>query len=117
MPPLRPVAAGLVLTGVAVCVPLLAQGPPAGAGDEAAIRGVVQKYVDAREARDPKAIEALNAAFLAICKSLRLDRGDATRRELVARKVIDIGRTGERDPQRIHNLVLLALKESDKRSA
>ena len=27
--------------------------------DEAAVRGVVQKYVDAREARDPKAVEAL----------------------------------------------------------
>ena len=27
--------------------------------DEQAIRGVVQKYVDAREARDPKAVEAL----------------------------------------------------------
>ncbi len=29
------------------------------AGDEAAIRGVVQKYLDAREHRDPKAVEAL----------------------------------------------------------
>ena len=30
--------------------------------DEQAIRGVVQKYVDAREARDPKAVEALFTA-------------------------------------------------------
>jgi uncharacterized protein (TIGR02246 family) len=59
MPPLRLVVAGLVLAGAVVCVPLLAQGPPPGSADEAAIRGVVQKYVDAREARDPKAIEAL----------------------------------------------------------
>jgi hypothetical protein len=66
---------------------------------------------------DPKAIEAMNAAFLAICKSLQLDRRDAARAEFVARKVIDIARAGERDPQRIHDLVLLALKESDLRSA
>jgi hypothetical protein len=66
---------------------------------------------------DPKAIEALNAAFLAICKSLQLACTDGTRAELIARKVIDIGRTGERDPQRIHDLVLLALEESNKRSA
>ena len=31
----------------------------AGAQDEAAVREVVRKYVDAREERDPKAIEAL----------------------------------------------------------
>lgn len=66
---------------------------------------------------DPQAIGAMNAAFLAICKSLQLDRTDGTRTEFVARKVVDIGRTGERDPQRIHDLVLLALKESDKRGA
>jgi hypothetical protein len=66
---------------------------------------------------DPKAIEALNAAFLAICKSLQLYRTDGTRTELIARKVIDIGRTGERDPQRIHDLVLHVLEELNKRSA
>jgi hypothetical protein len=66
---------------------------------------------------DPKAIEAMNTAFLAICKSLQLNRSDAARMEVVARKVIDIGRTGERDPQKIHDLVLLALNEPDQRSA
>ena len=40
-------------------LPLLAQGPSAATPDESAIREVVQKYVDAREAREPKAIEAL----------------------------------------------------------
>jgi uncharacterized protein (TIGR02246 family) len=39
--------------------PLLAQGPPPSSRDEAAIRELVQKYVDAREARDPKAIASL----------------------------------------------------------
>src|SRR4051794_39069836 len=39
--------------------PLLAQGPSSTSGEDAAIREVVRKYVDAREARDPKAIEPL----------------------------------------------------------
>jgi uncharacterized protein (TIGR02246 family) len=37
----------------------MAQPAGRGAGDEAAIREVVRKYVDAREKRDPKLIEAL----------------------------------------------------------
>ena len=36
-------------------LPLYAQKP----GDEAAVRNVVKRYVDAREQRDPKAVEAL----------------------------------------------------------
>lgn len=39
--------------------PLVAEGPAAPSADETAVRAVVQKYVDAREAKDPKAIEAL----------------------------------------------------------
>jgi uncharacterized protein (TIGR02246 family) len=38
-----------------LALPIIAQKP----GDEAAVRDVVKRYVDAREARDPKAIEAL----------------------------------------------------------
>jgi uncharacterized protein (TIGR02246 family) len=36
-----------------------AQSASGHAGDEAAIRGVVQKYLEAREMRDPKAVGAL----------------------------------------------------------
>ena len=38
---------------------LVAGEPAAQSGDESTVRAVVQKYVDAREARDPKAIEPL----------------------------------------------------------
>ena len=41
---------------------LVAQEPAAPSADEAALRAVVQKYVDAREAKDPKAIGALFTA-------------------------------------------------------
>ena len=58
---------------------------------------------------DPSAIHAMAAAFEACCRSLRLeDRADPIT-EIVARKVIDVAGTGERDPQRICGLVLLAL--------
>jgi uncharacterized protein (TIGR02246 family) len=39
-----------------------AQAPAAASPDEAAVRAVVARYVDARELRDPKAIEALFTA-------------------------------------------------------
>jgi uncharacterized protein (TIGR02246 family) len=42
-----------------MAMPLLAQVP---AGDEAAVRDVVKRYVDAREKQDPQAIEALFTA-------------------------------------------------------
>jgi uncharacterized protein (TIGR02246 family) len=57
-----PRSATLVVAGVIVCSPLVAQALKAEPGDEAAIRSIVQKYVDAREAQDPKAIEPLFTA-------------------------------------------------------
>ena len=65
---------------------------------------------------DQSAIHAMAAAFEACCRSLRLeDRADPIT-EIVARKVIEVAGTGERDPLRICGLVLLALSE-DKRTA
>lgn len=52
-------AIGGLSVAVAVAA-LFAQAPAA--GDEAAVREVVRKYVEAREARDPKAIEPLLTA-------------------------------------------------------
>jgi len=66
---------------------------------------------------DPQAIEAMTAAFEAVCRSLQLvDRTDPLT-EIVARKVIEVGGRGERDPEQIRELVLLALDESGQRSA
>jgi uncharacterized protein (TIGR02246 family) len=52
----------LFVAGATVLAPISARGRSAAADDEAAIREVVRKYVDAREASDPKAIEALFTA-------------------------------------------------------
>jgi uncharacterized protein (TIGR02246 family) len=38
---------------------LVAEEPAAPSADESAVRAVIQKYINARESRDPKAIEAL----------------------------------------------------------
>jgi hypothetical protein len=66
---------------------------------------------------DPEAIKAMSAAFEGVCESLHLvNRSDAMT-EIVARKVIEVAGTGERDPERIRDLVLLALKETGERSA
>ncbi len=51
---LSPFVAGLV-----AALPLLAQGTAPRGTDEAAVRDVVRRYVEAREGRDAKALEAL----------------------------------------------------------
>jgi hypothetical protein len=66
---------------------------------------------------DPQAIDAMSAAFEAACGSLQLVNRSDPLAEIVARKVIEVAGTGERDPRRICELVLLALKESGERSA
>lgn len=52
----------VLAAGAIVLTPLFAQAPSPAAGDGAAVKEVVRKYVEAREARDPKAIEPLLAA-------------------------------------------------------
>src|SRR3954447_10473669 len=49
----------LALTLAFLPAPLTAQEPAAASAGETAVRAVVQKYVDAREAKDPNAIEGL----------------------------------------------------------
>ena len=52
----------LFAAGSAAIAPLFAQVPSSAKSDETAIKEVVRKYVEAREARDPKAIEPLLTA-------------------------------------------------------
>jgi hypothetical protein len=66
---------------------------------------------------DPQAIEAMTAAFEAVCESLHLANRSDPLTEIVARQVIEVAGTGERDPVRIRDLVLLALNKSGERSA
>jgi hypothetical protein len=54
----------------------------------------------------------MTTAFEAVCEGLQLVIRSDLITEIVARKVIEVAGTGERDPERIRDLVLLALKES-----
>jgi hypothetical protein len=66
---------------------------------------------------EPEQIEAMTVAFRAVCRSLQLAERDDPFTEIVARKVIEIAGTGEREPERLHDLVLTALNEPGQRSA
>ena len=66
---------------------------------------------------DPEAIKAMTAAFEAVCEALRLATRSDPLTEIVARKVIEVAGTGERDPGRLRDLVLLALNQPGERSA
>jgi hypothetical protein len=66
---------------------------------------------------DPEAVKAMWAAFEAVCEALRLAPRSDPITEIVARKVIEVASTGERDPERIRDLALLALNESGARIA
>ncbi len=66
---------------------------------------------------DPEAIKAMTAAFEAVCEALQLANRSDPLTEIVARKVIELAGTGERDPGRLRDLALRALNEPDERSA
>jgi hypothetical protein len=59
----------------------------------------------------------MSAAFQGVCASLRLLNRTDPVTEIVARLVVEVAGTGERDPERIRDLVLLSLKESGERTA
>jgi hypothetical protein len=66
---------------------------------------------------DPEAIEPMVVAFKAACHYLQLFNRDDLLTQIVAKKVVEVAGAGERDPERLRDLVLLALEESDQRSA
>ena len=66
---------------------------------------------------DPQAIDAMNTAYMAVCKSLQLSPRDNHITQIVARKIIEIAGAGEQNPERMHDLALIALKEADQSSA
>ena len=51
---------------------------------------------------DDKAVRAMGAAFDQACRSLRHFPHSDRVRELVAKRIIEVARNGERDPIRLH---------------
>jgi len=75
------------------------------------------QYLKERAFFDPEAVEALNTTLTAVRGSLQLTGQDDPMAQIVARTVIDVARLGECDPKRLHDLALVALKKSGRRSA
>ena len=64
---------------------------------------------------DLERIESLLAVFEATCRSLQVTSKDDPLAEVVALKVIQAAKTGERDTERLRDLVLLALRNASSR--
>jgi hypothetical protein len=60
---------------------------------------------------DPEAVKRLATAFEETCRSLGVAANDEPRRERIARTVVTIAQAGERDPVRLRERTLDALKE------
>jgi hypothetical protein len=58
---------------------------------------------------DPKAIKPLLAAFEAVCRSVRILGPNDLRAENVALMIVEAAKSGERDPERLCDVVLRAL--------
>ena len=54
---------------------------------------------------DPKDITAMSMALDDICKELNL-RDDGAAREVIAVRIIDLAKSGERNPTRLRDIVL-----------
>jgi hypothetical protein len=61
---------------------------------------------------DASEVEAMGQAFDAACAALQLSDGEDAFRKLVACKVIECAESGERNPQRIYDLVLSEFRRS-----
>jgi hypothetical protein len=59
---------------------------------------------------DAEAVEAMSAAFEEACHVLGLAERTDPLRDMVARKIIDCAQTGERDPARLRDCALAAIR-------
>ena len=61
---------------------------------------------------DPEATQAMSTAFEAVCRTLKVN-GNEREREVIASRIIELARRGERDPARIRDRVLLEAGAGD----
>jgi hypothetical protein len=54
---------------------------------------------------DPEALRAMSIAFDEVCRTLQVN-GDQHAREVMAARIIELARRGERDPARLRDRVL-----------
>jgi uncharacterized protein (TIGR02246 family) len=94
------------VAGAAVLAPLFAQATSSATADDASIREVVRKYVEARESRDPRAIEPL---FTADADQLVSDGAWRKGRDELVRGMLESSRkTGGRRSITVESVRLLS---------
>jgi hypothetical protein len=66
---------------------------------ERVVPDIILPFLGGHSAFDPEATHAMSVAFEKACRILKLD--DAHAREAVAARIIELARSGERDPERL----------------
>jgi hypothetical protein len=62
------------------------------------------------KAFEPEAITVMTDAYTDVCRTLGVSDRDHPRADVVAKKVIEFAQRGERDPARLRDYVLEALR-------
>lgn len=60
---------------------------------------------------EPEALAAMTRAYTDVCRELGLNAWDRPRTNAVAKKVIEFAQRGDRDPVRLRDHVLRALRD------
>ena len=68
------------------------------------------------DAFDPDALRAMSTALEAVCRTLKIEH-DQDAREVMAVRIIELARHGERDPERLRDRVLREASATPKMSA
>jgi hypothetical protein len=72
--------------------------------------GMAVYHLFKNKAFEPEAINVMTRAYADVCRTLGLDERDDPEANAVAKKVIEFAQRGERDPVRLREHVLRALK-------
>jgi hypothetical protein len=62
------------------------------------------------KAFEPEAVTMMTGVYDGVCEALQLNSDDALEADAVAKKVIEFAQRGERDPARLRDSVLEALR-------
>lgn len=62
------------------------------------------------KAFEPEAIASMTSAYAEVCRALGVSERDAPKADAVAKKIIEFAQRGERDPARLREHVLQALR-------
>ena len=73
--------------------------------------GSIVEFTAGDIAFDPQTIEAMSTALDEVCEKLNIS-GQATAREIIAIRIVEFARRGERNPIKLRELVLADLNES-----